>query len=111
MSFNALLLVKIKSVDLLNEGNRKYLKGDYKGAVKSFSKILKLENGNIQALINRGLAYLDLWKYDKAIEDFTKVINIDQENADAYRNRALAYYSLDKEKLALDDYKKATEFA
>ena len=98
-------------MDLLTEGNRKYLKGDYKGAIKVFNKLLKTESGNIQALINRGLAYLDLWKYDEAIADFTQVINIDNENADAYRNRALAYYSLDKEKLALDDYKKATEFA
>ena len=111
MYLNAVLLIKIKSVDLLTEGNRKYLKGDYKGAIKAFSKLLKVEDGNIQALINRGLAYLDLWKYNEAIEDFSRVISIDQENADAYRNRALAYYSLDKEELALDDYKKSTEFA
>ncbi len=98
-------------MDLLTEGNRKYLKGDYKGAIKVFDKLLKMESNNLQALINRGLAYLDLWKYDRAIIDFSRVIEIDKENADAYRNRALAYYSLDKEKLALDDYKKATEFA
>ena len=98
-------------MDLLTEGNKKYLKGDYKGAVKTFSKVLKSDEHNIQALINRGLAYLDLWKYSEAITDFTKVINLDSKNIDAYRNRALAYYSLNKERLALDDYKKATEFA
>ena len=97
--------------DLLRDGNRKYLKGDYKGAIKIFNKVLKTEGDNVQALINRGLAYLDLWKYKEAISDFTKVIEIDDKNSDAYRNRALAYYSLDKEILALDDYKKATEFA
>jgi tetratricopeptide (TPR) repeat protein len=98
-------------LDLLDDGNKKYLKGDYKGAIKAFTKLLKTDKQNIQALINRGLAYLDLWKYNEAINDFSTVISIDEKNTDAYRNRALAYYSLNKERLALDDYKKATEFA
>jgi len=95
--------------DLFKEGNKKYIKGDYKGAIKAFSKLIEIEPNNIYAHINLGIAKMDLGNYISAIDYFTKAIELDSENADAYKNRALAYYSLDKEDEALLDYKKSTQ--
>ena len=96
--------------DLFRVGNKKYIKGDYKGAIKLFSKLIEVEPNNIYAYINLGIAKMDLGNYDIAIDYFTKAIDLDPENADAYKNRALAYYSIDKEEKALLDYKKSTQF-
>ncbi len=95
--------------DLFKAGNKKYIKGDYKGAIKTFSKLIEIEPNNIYAYINLGIANMDLGNYENAIDCFTKAIELDPENSDAYKNRALAYYSIDKEEKALLDYKKSTQ--
>ena len=96
--------------DLFKEGNKKYIKGDFRGAAKMFSKLIEIEPKNVYAYINLGIAKMDLGIYDVAIDCFTKAIDLDPENSDAYKNRALAYYSIDKEEKALLDYKKSTQY-
>jgi tetratricopeptide (TPR) repeat protein len=93
------------------EGNKRYLRGDYKAAIKHYTKALSEDELNSEALLNRGIAYHDLGLYQKAIEDFTHAIKLDPHFSEAYRNRALSYYSLNDSRRALSDYNKASQLA
>lgn len=55
----------------------------YKLAIIFHNKCVKTEN-NSNALLNRGLAYLEMKKYEKAKEDFKKALSKDKSNAPAY---------------------------
>jgi len=97
--------------NLFKEGNKRYIRGDYKGAIKCFTKLIEKEPNNIYGYINLGIAKMDIGDYNEAIDCFSKAIELEPNNADAYRNRALAYYSLNKEDMALIDYKKSGELS
>jgi tetratricopeptide (TPR) repeat protein len=97
--------------NLFKEGNRRYIKGDYKGAIKCFSKLVENEPDNVYGHINLGIAKMDVGNYEEAIKCFSRAIELEPGNADAYRNRALAYYSLNIEDKALTDYKKSGELS
>lgn len=55
-------------------------------------------------LENRGIAYLDNYKYKQAIVDFDASIKLDPDDATVFYNRGLAYDRLDKLDLAIADY-------
>jgi len=93
------------------EGNKRYLRGDYKAAIRHYTKALVEDNLNSEAVLNRGIAYHDLGLYDKAIEDFSLAIKLSPNFSEAYRNRALSYYSINDSRKALADYNKASQLA
>ena len=93
------------------EANKKYLRGDYKSAIKIYSKVIDSDALNYEAFFNRGMAYHDSKMYSEAIRDFTKSINLRQGFSEAYKCRALSYYSLNETKKALQDYNVATQLA
>jgi tetratricopeptide (TPR) repeat protein len=59
-------------------------------AMDDFNAAIKLDPTYIDALNNRGLAYLGRGAYDLAIKDFDQVLKLDPNDADAGRNRAAA---------------------
>jgi tetratricopeptide (TPR) repeat protein len=95
----------------IEEGDRKYFKGDYKGAVKLYTRAIEQSPQLDEAYLKRGMAYLDLSKFHEAIENFNKAIELNSQNSDAFRNRALAKYSLNLSKEALADYNEAARLS
>ncbi len=85
----------------------KYTKPDK--ALKHLDNFVNLNPKSPEAYNNRGVARLNLKKYEDAIEDFDKAINLNPEHAMAYQNRANAYYELNDYKNALADYGRALE--
>ena len=75
---------KSKIDDLLNAGINRCVEGDQLAGIKIFEDILKIDQENYYAYLNKGLAYYHLYDYQKALQDFLKCIDIDQKNPDAY---------------------------
>ena len=91
-------------------GNDKYDAEDYKGAIKDYTKAIKINPKYSDALINRGNVKLDLNLYKEAIKDYTKAIEFFPQYGDAFYNRGLAKENLKDFKGAIKDYTKAIEF-
>jgi len=80
-------------------------KGDYDKAIADLNQAIRLDPKNVDAYINRGIAYLNLgnavpWgevelhkivEYEKAIADFTQAIKLDPKNARIYYYRAVVH--------------------
>ncbi len=60
-----------------NQGDTKYEKSDYKGALEDYSKAIKLDPKYAQAYFNRGMAKENLNDNDGAINDYTTAIKLD----------------------------------
>jgi tetratricopeptide (TPR) repeat protein len=95
----------------VSEGNKRYLRGDYRAAIKHYTKAFQEDELNSEAILNRGIAYHDLGMYERAIEDFSLAIHLSPNFSEAYRNRALSYYTINDSRKALSDYNKAAQLA
>ena len=71
---------KVKASYIKN-GNRKYAKGDYYGAIIDYSRAIEINPKNYNAYYNRGLAKHSLKDFDGAIDDYTKAIKYNQKEA------------------------------
>ena len=99
-----------ESAEFYNKrGNEKYDAGDYKGAIKDYTKAIKINPQYVDAYNNRGNVKLDLNIYKGAISDYSKAIKINPQYGDAYYNRGLAKENLKDFEGALSDYTKAIE--
>jgi antitoxin component YwqK of YwqJK toxin-antitoxin module len=70
------------------EGQSLYKSGNFKAAIKKYSKSLELDSISIEALFARGTAKLNNLEFDSAILDFDKAIEIEPLYMEAYGNRA-----------------------
>jgi tetratricopeptide (TPR) repeat protein len=96
--------------DYFKQGNAKYLKNDFIGADKDFSKAIELNPKFFNAYINRGRLRHNKLDDDKsAIKDYNKAIELDPKSANAYYYRANAYRNLKEFKKACADWTKAAE--
>lgn len=86
-----------------------YITGDYKSAVKYFSKAIETEPNDFVTHHQRGLAYYSLKKYKKALCDYDKAIELNPEYADAYFNRSLVRSKLKDYQGASEDMKTASK--
>ena len=50
---------------------------EYEKAIEDFSYVIKKQENNIDAYINRGCVYYDLNKCKEAIKDYKKAIELD----------------------------------
>lgn len=92
---------------LLTQGQTKFAKSDYQGAIEDYTKVIKIDSKNLDAYIGRGNARSYLKNYKAAIEDYTRVINLEPEYADVYMNRAVISCKLGDKQRAIKDYQKA----
>ena len=81
----------------------------YGKAVVHYSRALKLKPDLPDALIHRGVAYLELRDFSLALADFSKIIELDPDDADAYIIRGDAYLGKGDFEFAMKDYQKAIE--
>lgn len=81
-------LVKINQV--MDKGNSNSKEGDYKAAIKNYSKAIELDTSNAEAYFARGTAKLNDLQFDDAILDFDKALKFEPYLEKALSNRAFA---------------------
>ncbi len=75
---------------VINKGHVSSKEGDYKTAIKYYSKVLELDTANAEAYFSRGTAKLNNFKFDEAISDFNKALLFEPFFKNALSNRAFA---------------------
>lgn len=85
---------KAKIEKLINKANERAEKQDFKGAIKQYDKILKIEPNNIEVLLTRGLLKNITMDTKGALEDATKALMIDKNNSAAYMIKLMAKSSI-----------------
>ncbi len=83
--------------------------GDYTGALKDYSKAIKLNPKDVDAYKNRGYAKFKLNDYTGTVKDCDKSILLNTKYAPAYFIRGLAKDKLKNKKAALSDLSMAGE--
>ena len=87
--------IKIEeAVVYYKSGNVKSSLGQYKEAIKDYSKVIRLNPKYALAYTNRGTVKSSLGRYKEAIEDFDETIRLAPNDATAYYNRGLAKENL-----------------
>ena len=95
------------SMDAFNRGLSNLNQARFNRAIADFTEAIRLDAGNLLALINRGEAYRLRGDYDAAIADFTEAIRLDPKNALAYSNRGIVQRSKGELDLAIADFTQA----
>lgn len=73
-----------------NEGQKYFKNGDYKSAIKKYSKCIEIDESQADSYFARGTAKMEMMKFDDAINDFNKVLEIEPFYTYAYANRGIA---------------------
>ncbi len=92
--------------DFYTRGNEKTNKSEQQKVIQTYNRVISKNARDINAYINRGIAYYRQDKYDQAITNYTQALSINQ-NIHAYINRGIAYHRQGKYELAIADYNKA----
>jgi tetratricopeptide (TPR) repeat protein len=93
----------------LIEGMDQGMKGDYKAAIRIFSRLIQSYPNYADAYYNRGLAKAKLGEKKDAIADYNQAIKIDMNLAEAYQERGNIWLELKNKDKAILDFKKAAE--
>jgi tetratricopeptide (TPR) repeat protein len=99
---------------LIKYGNLNFEKKQYKRAVSYYTKVIKVlgssnDSNLVNAVYNRGLAYLKMGMLDRAVEDFSSVIQISPTDYRAYYNRGNVLALKNFHDRAIEDYTRAIE--
>lgn len=74
----------------MNKGHASNKEGDYKTAIKNYSKAIELDSSNAEAYFARGTAKLNDFQFDEAILDFDRALKFEPYFERALSNRAFA---------------------
>lgn len=74
----------------ISKGHASSKEGDYKMALKNYSKAIELDTANAEAYFARGTVKLNDFKFDEAISDFDKALIFEPYFERALSNRAFA---------------------
>ncbi len=72
-----------KVAELYSKGNSNFHAGKFQNAIANYTELMKIvDEKTVQktCLINRGLSYDRLKKFDMAITDFTRAIRLDSSD-------------------------------
>lgn len=90
-----------------NDGQKYFKTGEYKSAIKKYSKCIELDELQADSYFARGTAKMEMMKFDEAILDFNKVLEIEPFYTFAYANRGFALMR----KYEFKDSRKLSEFS
>jgi tetratricopeptide (TPR) repeat protein len=74
----------------MNKGHSSSKEGDYKNAIKNYSKAIELDSTYVEAYFSRGTSKLNEFQFDEAILDFDKALKFEPYYEKAMTNRAFA---------------------
>jgi tetratricopeptide (TPR) repeat protein len=95
--------------EYLKSGIEKHNSKDYEGAIREYSKAIKLDKDLKVGYFNRGVCELGLKDLKSAKKDFDKTIELDPQFVKAFYSRATVYVSQDKYKESLPDLDRTIE--
>ena len=90
-------------------GSIKSQQGNYKGAMKDFGRVLKINPRYAKAYLGRSNIKYNLKNYQGAIEDCSTAIRLNPDLADAYFNLGISYYELKKYKKAVEEFNRSIQ--
>ncbi|WP_298320361.1 tetratricopeptide repeat protein [uncultured Aquimarina sp.] len=79
-----------KIFEIYNQAQTYYKQGNFKSAIKKYSKCIELNENWADGYFARATAKLNNFKFDEAIKDFDKTLEIEPYFTNAYSNRAFA---------------------
>ena len=79
-----------KIFKLYNQAQSYYKQGDFKSAIKKYTKSIELNENWVEGYFARATAKLNNFQFDEAIKDYDKTIEIEPYFTNAYSNRAFA---------------------
>ncbi|TRU61261.1 MAG: tetratricopeptide repeat protein [Microcystis aeruginosa Ma_QC_Ch_20071001_M135] len=91
------------------QGNQKYMNGDFIGAIASFDQALEIKPDLHQAWHNRGIALDDLGRYEEAIASFDRALEIKPDDHQAWNGRGIALGNLGRYEQAIASCDRALE--
>lgn len=93
----------------LIEGIIKHRSGDYKGAIKDYSKAIELDSMYAGSYHNRSIAKIELKDYEGALQDLNKAIELDPSNYNSFNYRGIANHNIGNSEEARLDWSIAGE--
>ena len=97
----------VRAEKFLKDGEAKFRKKDYQGAIADFTEAIRLKPDHASAYFNRGVVKYNLGDKEGAITDYTQAISLKPDHAGAYYNRGLAKADLGDKEGAITDYTQA----
>ncbi len=91
------------------KGNELSREGNFKAAVRRYDKAIAIDPKFRDAYINRGIAHMEIVRFDKALPDFAEALEIGPEDALVYFNLGNAYAVHAQWEMAVKCYEKALE--
>ena len=82
--------IDIKIYELYNQGQSYFKQGNFKSAIKKYSKCIELNESWADGYFALGTAKMNNFEFDEAIKDFNKTLEIEPYFTNAYANRAFA---------------------
>ncbi|MCY1634033.1 tetratricopeptide repeat protein [Marinifilum sp. D737] len=79
-----------KTYDLYNQAQVFYKQGNFKSAIKKYSKCLEIKPNWVDGYFARATAKLNNMEFEEAIADFDKTLDIEPYFVKAYANKAFA---------------------
>lgn len=79
-----------KIFKLYNQAQSYYKQGNFKSAIKKYSKSIELDENWVEGYFARATAKLNNFQFDEAVKDYNKTIEIEPYFTNAYSNRAFA---------------------
>ena len=89
------------------QGNQKYMNGDFIGAIASFDRALEIKPDFHEAWYNRGIALGNLGRFEEAIASYDRALEIKPDYHEAWNNRGVALGNLGRFEQAIASYDQA----
>lgn len=96
-------------LELLNEGNERYKRGDILGSIKKYSAVIEKQPFSPVAFQRRGRSKRRMQNYQGAIKDYDKAIQLKPNFVNAYLGKAQTYVALQNYNAAVTAYSRALE--
>lgn len=94
----------------LRWGDLKFNQGFYAQALAEYDRAILLRSDNVQALVNRGVAYFEKKDFKAAQVDFEKALQLDSQQQLAYNNLALIFARKNQLNQAVKMVERALDF-
>ncbi|MEI7448421.1 MAG: tetratricopeptide repeat protein [Desulfomonile sp.] len=82
---------------------------DIQSRIAGIERMLEVNPGNVEALVQLGNDYFDTGNYEKAVASYQKALSIDPRNPDVITDMAVGYRRLGKPQDAVSAFRRALE--
>jgi tetratricopeptide (TPR) repeat protein len=101
--------VSASAMESYKMGNEKLVRDDYAGSVQDYDRAIQTDPQFHLALVNRGIANIELSRFPEAIHDFDEAIKLNPKYFWSYYNRAKVKQQMKQHQEAIFDLDKAID--